>query len=521
MLSWLTGILFHINKESVASGGDSEMPMTVLNLISKLATNVLSVAIDANYTNAVSIGSVAIEESAKFISRNPEAAMNALPLATESFSMLIRCFCSKSKGAVYWNKSPSSSLEDVINSCVNRDTLLSSFAAACNTHFKELLAVLFDQEKCYLAFRLLQIALDVRTESQTSENDAFPKSLSLRLQKWSVGLSPDEIEELEEDILIVSEWIPEKMLTTMEHWATEDLDGLSEEQTTGQLLSWLICLGTLEKAASTSFRNRPAFVSYLSKCGVFSHILNLALLNEKTVNSGKRSCPSPVLLFEDLRFDDGHIPLSGIASVVLLRSIELLPALAKRWWEEDCPKVYISPVQSFVEKYVGPKILERELGRIRNAPGVFGNMNVTASSVSREIRAEYVQDDFTLKVLINLPAAFPFRSAEVDCSKTLGVPQNRSKRWSLQIMMMLNSQGGTLIDALILWKDNVDKEFEGIEACPVCYSVLHVKTHKLPGLQCKTCSNRFHSDCLMEWFRSSGKSQCVLCQQPWEGTRVL
>merc|ERR1712194_948917 len=40
-------------------------------------------------------------------------------------------------------------------------------------------------------------------------------------------------------------------------------------------------------------------------------------------------------------------------------------------------------------------------------------------------------------------------------------------------------------DAL-LWKENVDKEFEGVEPCPVCYSVLHVKSHKLPNLECKT-----------------------------------
>jgi hypothetical protein len=147
-------------------------------------------------------------------------------------------------------------------------------------------------------------------------------------------------------------------------------------------------------------------------------------------------------------------------------------------------------------------------------------MSVTASLVSREVTATYVQDDFTLKVLISLPAAFPFRSAVVDCSKTLGVPQSRWKRWNLQITLMLNNQGGTLQDALMLWKDNVDKEFEGVEPCPVCYSVLHVKTHKLPSLECKTCQNRFHVDCLTQWFRSSGKSNCVICQQPWHGTRL-
>ena len=85
---------------------------------------------------------------------------------------------------------------------------------------------------------------------------------------------------------------------------------------------------------------------------------------------------------------------------------------------------------------------------------------------------------------------------------------------------MLNSQDGSILDALKLWKENVDKEFEGVEPCPVCYSVLSVKTHAMPNLECKTCHHRFHSACLYKWFHSSGKSQCVLCQQPWSGLKV-
>ena len=156
---------------------------------------------------------------------------------------------------------------------------------------------------------------------------------------------------------------------------------------------------------------------------------------------------------------------------------------------------------------------------IKNA-SAFGEMQVKGSPVSREVTATYVQDDFTLSVVVKLPLSFPFRRAEVDCSKTLGVPESRWKRWSLQITQMLNNQGGTLKDALLLWKENVDKEFEGIEPCPVCYSVIHVKTHKLPNMECKTCHNHFHSDCLFEWFKKSGKSVCVICQQPWSGTRI-
>ena len=209
-----------------------------------------------------------------------------------------------------------------------------------------------------------------------------------------------------------------------------------------------------------------------------------------------------------------------LSSIVLFRTAEVLPSLCRLWWEEECPKVYVNAVQTMVEKQIAPAILSRELGRVRRSADLFGDMNVSGSPTTRQVTAMYVQDDFTLKVLIQLPSTFPLRSAVVDCSKTLGVPQSRWKRWSLQITQMLNSQGGTLQDALLLWKDNVDKEFEGIEPCPVCYSVLHVKTHKLPSLECTVCQNRFHSDCLQQWFRSSGKSQCVLCQQDWRGTRV-
>jgi len=125
-----------------------------------------------------------------------------------------------------------------------------------------------------------------------------------------------------------------------------------------------------------------------------------------------------------------------------------------------------------------------------------------------------------LSVLIRVPPSFPLRNVEVDCHKTLGIPEKRWRRWALLIMMMLNNQDGSILDALLLWKENVDKEFEGVEPCPVCYSIICVKTHTMPNLECKTCHNRFHSSCLYKWFHSSGKNQCVLCQQPWSGLHV-
>ena len=78
----------------------------------------------------------------------------------------------------------------------------------------------------------------------------------------------------------------------------------------------------------------------------------------------------------------------------------------------------------------------------------------------------------------------------------------------------LRSQDGCLLDALVLWKQSLDKEFEGVEPCPICFSVIHMTNHMMPRLSCGTCRNKYHAACLQKWFRSANKNNCPMCQQP-------
>jgi hypothetical protein len=409
----------------------------------------------------------------------------------------------------------------IVQSAHHKPKSRNLLAIASSRNADVLVKLLFDPLLRHYALILLDLV--ATTGKSLRSPDEVEKILSeqtcQRLRIWSAGLEEEEAAEVEEDIYIVAEWVPIVMMETIESWIEHDFEELDTSTTIGQFLTWLCFLRFVESAAPHNFRNRPAFVSYAGKCGSVGAILNIAVLHDDFMNDQKRKAFSGVTEFEKLLWDESSLKVSKLSSLCLFRTVEVLPSLSRRWWEEECPKVYSNPVQLFVEKYVSPEILKREIDRIKSNSS-FGQMSVAAGFLSREVTATYVQDDFTLKVSISLPSLFPFRNAEVDCSKTLGVPQTRWKLWSLQITLMLNSQGGTLLDALMLWKDNVDKEFEGVEPCPVCYSVLHVKTHKLPSLECKTCHNRFHFDCLTQWFRSSGKSQCVLCQQPWQGTRI-
>ena len=49
----------------------------------------------------------------------------------------------------------------------------------------------------------------------------------------------------------------------------------------------------------------------------------------------------------------------------------------------------------------------------------------------------------------------------------------------------------------MLWKRNVDKRFEGVDDCMICYSVIHGSNYQLPRLLCKVCKKKFHSACLV------------------------
>jgi hypothetical protein len=508
-------------------------------LLFTLASHVLqSGADDSKFTQESMIATRAIYEGMRvvpLVSEGDDMADKLRKSQSDAMFRLVKSFASAWEdtgtvvGALQIEEQPAwrlfSSLPDIFELSRGRPLIRELLVKACgSSNVNYVSDALFVDSKRYFALQMLDaLASSGYPLYSDVDEGVLSEETALRLKTWSHGLGAEEAEELEEDFELVSQWLPSRMMNEIETWHEETFHELDESVLIGRMLTWLSVLRFVDAAAPLDFRNRPAFVSYLGKCEAVDYVLNVSLLFDKTINDRKGKSIPFLLETDDPLQDESSLELDQLASLVLFRTIQVLPSLSRRWWEEDCPKVYTNSVQSFVEKHVAPKILQTELARIKTATTTgqtFGEMSVTGSLVSREVTATYEQDDFTLTVLISLPACFPFRSAQVDCSKTLGVSQSRWKRWSLQITLMLNSQGGTLQDALMLWKDNVDKEFEGIEPCPVCYSVLHVKTHKLPALECKTCHNRFHVDCLTQWFKSSGKSQCVLCQQPWQGSRI-
>jgi len=393
--------------------------------------------------------------------------------------------------------------------------------AASRSCADSLLSCLDVPIKRWSAFHLMLAAAQERAPLFTEEDVSLCDRTKSNLKFWQSDFDEEKAEEIQDDVLISAQWLPSNLMNELESWNDYPLHHDAEDDDdyitscVSRLLKWIISLEVLDTAASVDMRNRTHISSYVEKTGAISEVFDIAIHNlhfDEKDSEDLFSCIS-------LENEDDSFCLYQLSTLVVFRTMESMPTLCKAWWNEECPRSLQTRVTKFVETLVAPKTLERELQRIKTA-SVLGDLDVQGSNVSREVVATYVQDECNLSVNIKVPTSFPLRNVEVDCRNTLGVNEKRWRRWALQIMCMLNSQDGSILDALLLWKQNVDKEFEGIEPCPVCYSVLCVKTHAMPNLECKTCHNRFHTTCLFKWFNSSGKNQCVICQQPWSGTKV-
>jgi hypothetical protein len=140
------------------------------------------------------------------------------------------------------------------------------------------------------------------------------------------------------------------------------------------------------------------------------------------------------------------------------------------------------------------------------------SFRVRGSAATRQITATYTCEGSAMQIVLTLPPCHPLRAVDVTCAQRVGVSDAKWRRWQRDISTMLLGQNGTISDALSLWKQNLDKLFEGVEECPICYVIVHPATRQLPKLECRTCAKKFHAACLYKWFNSGQKSTCPMCQ---------
>ncbi|KAG3202426.1 hypothetical protein PC128_g3226 [Phytophthora cactorum] len=317
------------------------------------------------------------------------------------------------------------------------------------------------------------------------------------------------------------------------------------EDITGKLLLWdlFLQLFPLSGSESSSEGEGPSSTliasslsAYVARHGMLTNFLNFssALLSQEPQSASKIAALElqDTALFDvtdlDKKEDDEMWSLHKtrvfqLGTRVFFRTVVRLPAMVRSWWNDDCSRSTRSWAAKYFEDHITPSVLAAELELIQKAGESTSTaeswddeeMTVKGSRVSREITTTYMKDECALEMVVRVPSSYPLRCVEVECTKRIGISEDRWRRWVLQIIRVTSSRDGSLLDAVLLWKHNVDKEFEGVEPCPICYSILNPKNMGLPSLPCKTCNNKYHNSCLYKWFNQSGKNKCPICQQPF------
>ncbi|KAK5612984.1 hypothetical protein CRENBAI_003373 [Crenichthys baileyi] len=284
------------------------------------------------------------------------------------------------------------------------------------------------------------------------------------------------------------------------------------------LLAWKLLLTFFKSSPS---HLRAHYAQYLKRnCSLNKLLLHLfKLMPENPIcpGQGTETKESKTFFTESLLLTVDKIvgvdwELPHLACSVYYSTVQDLPAMVRLWWNSQEKRVS-SAVEKFTSKYVSPVLSAQEISSVQDSTQMFDSMTVKARSAAREVIATYSVDDIYIELVIQLPQNYPLGSITVESGRRVGVAVQQWRNWMLQLSTYLTHQNGSIMEGLALWKNNVDKRFEGIEDCMICFSVIHGSNYSLPKKACRTCKKKFHSACLYKWFTSSNKSTCPLCRE--------
>lgn len=223
-----------------------------------------------------------------------------------------------------------------------------------------------------------------------------------------------------------------------------------------------------------------------------------------------------------------HMAMCGFT--VLSLALQRRAVRHVRLWGGTLVTPLYQSFEAFVRANISPMLIQNSLaevlahsptGEAKFQPEQFSDVTVAVNTSESTVLLKYATDEMSCDLGFVLPPAYPLRPAQLseDSMKMrtrAGVPAEKWRGWMLKITTMMISGGAGVWTCIGLFVENIQKQLDGVEPCPICYSVVSAVTHKLPELACAVCKNsRFHSQCLYEWWGNSGQTSCPLCRSPW------
>uniref|UniRef100_A0A1I8F501 E3 ubiquitin-protein ligase listerin n=1 Tax=Macrostomum lignano TaxID=282301 RepID=A0A1I8F501_9PLAT len=275
-----------------------------------------------------------------------------------------------------------------------------------------------------------------------------------------------------------------------------------------QLLNGLTLLHLVRLARPAELRARLA--EWLSSSGYFNQLLLIAcpLLPAN---------PAAPAMLQPLGADcgssigwrcyygnDGLDP-SSLALDLLVLTLRHVPAMFRDWRTGLTDRRLAGAIDKYVRKWVSPVLCQHELRLVQSAAATaFGSSAANGAAEARELTVK------ARPAAREIVASYQRSASESASLATIGAVGNC--RWPPSCAVRM----APYWTASSCGKRNVDKKFEGVEDCMICYSILHGSNYRLPNLQCRVCRKRFHRACMRQWFETSQNPTCPLCRNTFD-----
>ncbi|CDU23237.1 related to RKR1-RING domain E3 ubiquitin ligase [Sporisorium scitamineum] len=317
--------------------------------------------------------------------------------------------------------------------------------------------------------------------------------------------------------------LPKALVANISDSLSGQLDLLVEEEAArrtafGYFLSWI---AVFEHFEGTSLSVKSAFLGEIEHRNLLaeSFLPTVFALVGLADESRRPFDPSRFALEEvfldQIDAESSLTVLQVLAAHVYLRALIHMPNTVRNWWLGIKDRQHSMQIASFTTRHLSPIIANRELSHLRE-PEALSELQDEALSIrilsTNEVIATYTVDEHSMEIGIKIPADFPLHGVEIRDIQRVGIEEAKWRSWLLAVQQLITGQNGLIFNALSLFKRNAEGQFQGLDECAICYSIISPMDGSLPNKPCKTCRNKFHTGCLFKWISTSGASTCPMCR---------
>lgn len=317
--------------------------------------------------------------------------------------------------------------------------------------------------------------------------------------------------------------LPEALVANVSDSLSSQLNLLVEEEAArrtafGYFLSWIAVFEHFENASLTV---KSAFLGEIEKRNLLiDSLLPTVFALVGLADDRRRPFDPSRFLIEEVFLDQidaesSLTVLQVLAAHVYLRALIHVPTTVRSWWIDIKDRQHSMQISSFTTRHCSPVIANRELSHLRE-PEALSKLQDEALSIkilsTNEVIATYVVDEHPMEIGVKIPPDFPLHGVEIRDIQRVGITEAKWRSWLLAVQQLITGQNGLIFDALSLFKRNAEVQFQGLDECAICYSIISPMDRSLPTKPCKTCKNKFHAGCLFKWISTSGASTCPLCR---------